>query len=502
MSHSPFTSFLSFANRRLGKFAKMFPNLCSWTLPKGENAQDYFTRLVVSDFLFTSDGEDIQNECIPAGYTYFGQFLSHDISFDPTSVGERQNDPESIWNYRSPAIDLDSIYGGGPLLSPFLYKADRASFQLQSILPTKGDMLFFWDFQRTEVGKMAITPDPRNDDNILVSQMAVAIKLLHNHFVLELKAQQKREDLFQKAREKTVQYYQWIILNDYLPKILKQGVLKTVLDKKAKHYRSARSFFWERWPAVFYRKGRLFQWSLFQKKTFSFCSYIPVEFSAAAFRFGHSQVANNYIFNQSLKEQPLPVMSKPGDSRIRPLVDWRFFFGELSNGNLSDKINARFSNTFKQAVFHNQGRSVKLPMLDFLRGWSLQLPSGQRIAQKLNIEPMNATQWSKLDTQFANFLGNDFEKNQFKNSTPLWYYILAEAQALEEGARLGTVGSHIVAETIVGILYSDPHSYLNCNPGWMPEKVAKDTNAGFTIIDLLKLAGVYEGAIAPELQHP
>ena len=62
---------------------------------------------------------DLDNPDIPAGYTYFGQFVDHDITFDPASSLERENDPDALTNFRSPRFDLDSVYGSGPEDEPF-----------------------------------------------------------------------------------------------------------------------------------------------------------------------------------------------------------------------------------------------------------------------------------------------------------------------------------------------------------------------------------------------
>src|SRR5712691_2777689 len=61
---------------------------------------------------------------LPAGYTYFGQFVDHDITFDPVSSLTRQNDPNALVDFRTPKFDLDSLYGRGPADQPYLYEGD------------------------------------------------------------------------------------------------------------------------------------------------------------------------------------------------------------------------------------------------------------------------------------------------------------------------------------------------------------------------------------------
>ena len=64
---------------------------------------------------------DAGDSSVAAVYTYFGQFVDHDITFDPVSSLERLNDPDALVNFRTPRFDLDSVYGRGPLDEPFLY---------------------------------------------------------------------------------------------------------------------------------------------------------------------------------------------------------------------------------------------------------------------------------------------------------------------------------------------------------------------------------------------
>ena len=66
-------------------------------------------------------GSNPNNPDIPLGFGFFGQFVDHDITLDTTSSFERQNDPEGISNFRTPALELDNVYGSGPSVDPWLY---------------------------------------------------------------------------------------------------------------------------------------------------------------------------------------------------------------------------------------------------------------------------------------------------------------------------------------------------------------------------------------------
>ncbi len=74
--------------------------------------------------------EVTDNPKIPAGYTYLGQFLDHDMTFDPTSELDRINDPAALENFRNPRFDLDSLYGSGPADEPFQYDKGEQDIKL------------------------------------------------------------------------------------------------------------------------------------------------------------------------------------------------------------------------------------------------------------------------------------------------------------------------------------------------------------------------------------
>src|SRR3954447_18385835 len=108
------------------------------------------------------------NPRIPAGYTYFGQFVDHDITFDPLSELSKFNDPDALTSFRTPRFDLDSLYGAGPSGSPFLYEFKQADRRGVRLLEGRnsGDTFERRDLQRNAQGR-AIIPDPRNDENII-----------------------------------------------------------------------------------------------------------------------------------------------------------------------------------------------------------------------------------------------------------------------------------------------------------------------------------------------
>ena len=109
------------------------------------------------------------------------------------------------------------------------------------------------------------------------------------------------------------------------------------------------------------------------------------------------------------------------------------------------------------------------------------LPSGQRIASEMGIPPLSNTDLAELQAIRPSFV----------ESTPLFYYILKEAELREDGLRLGPVGARIVAEVFIGLLQLDLDSYLNAQPNWVPTLPTHDgTPESFRMIDFLTFAGV------------
>jgi len=118
---------------------------------------------------------------------------------------------------------------------------------------------------------------------------------------------------------------------------------------------------------------------------------------------------------------------------------------------------------------------------NLLRCLTWLLPSGQSIANAMGLPSLGNAELAELQTIRPSFV----------TSTPLFYYILKEAQLREDGLRLGPVGAHIVAEVFIGLLQLDPDSYLTVQPNWLPTLPTHDGTAqSFRMIDFLTFAGV------------
>ena len=225
---------------------------------------------------------ELDNPTIPAGYTYFGQFVDHDLTFDPVSSLDRQNDPDALTNFRSPRFDLDSVYGRGPADDAFLY--DKTSGRVKLLIGRHDNE----DDLPRNVQDTALIGDPRNDENIFVSQLQLTMLKFHNAVVELVESDPTlrigSENTFEAAQRIVRWHYQWIVVHDFLRRTVGAETYGEVFDESGSLPRVNRRFYqWKNDP------------------------YMPVEFSVAAYRFGHSQVRGRYKLNTLVG--PLPTFT-------------------------------------------------------------------------------------------------------------------------------------------------------------------------------------------------
>jgi hypothetical protein len=419
-------------------------------------------RLITNPELSPNNRDNIVTN-MTAGTTFVGQFLDHDITFDASSPLGVPTAPESSTNSRTPALDLDSVYGGGPVTSPQLYQSDRIKLRIES-----GGR--FEDVPRNANGT-AIIGDPRNDENAIISGLQCAFILAHNRAV-DLVASQgvPITQRFAAARRLITWHWQWIILHEFLPQVVGQTMVNNIMSGGRRWYRP------EPGPA-----------------------FIPVEFQGAAYRFGHSLVRPSYrlnlagnadgtaffgfIFDPAGEGQADPVDLRGGRRAPRRFVGWQTFFdfggSQTTNVRPNKRIDTRISTplfNLPLATIGNGQPPTSLAQRNLLRHLTWGIPAGQRIAQVMG-NPM-------LHLQELADYGVALE-----NQTPLWYYVLAEAQQLTDGLTLGPTGGRIVGEVIIGLVQLDPNSYLRVQPTWRPTLPAQ-TAGTFKMTDLLRWARV------------
>ena len=415
----------------------------------------------------TGQPNTARDSTTPAGYTYLGQFIDHDITFDrdtPLSQTGTVN-PEDITNFRTPALDLDSVYGGGPSEDPQLFNPDGKTLRIGNTSGIGGLGVFPNDLPRD--GTAAVIGDPRNDENLAVAQTHLAFLKFHNAKVDELAGAS-----FEEVRKEVVLHYQAIVLTDFLPRVLDSIVLQDVVDNGRRFYTDDKR------------------------------DCMPVEFSVAAYRMGHSMVRPSYEWNRIFNSSGPSGMATfaqifefsggsgsrgTGDPPFRGLptlpsnwiVDWRRMYD--MTGTPHPQLNfARFLDAqlaldlktlpeFQQMIPQPPAPLLSLATRNLLRGRLVALPTGQEVAVAMGLTPLSPT---AILNGAPNHQVQILRDHGFDEATPLWYYILREAMVQAGGNHLGAVGSRIVAETLVGLIERSPTNVRAERPGFtfsMPE---------------------------------
>jgi heme peroxidase len=467
--------------------------------------------------------DDEENAGTSAGYTYLGQFIDHDITFDPASSLQQLNDPDALVDYRTPRLDLDSLYGRGPDDQPYMY--DGKKFRLGRFLTENGkvtkvrDLPRYNDISDPSAARRALIGDKRNDENVIVSQLHAAMLQFHNKLV-----EQDPSATFRDIQQQVQWHYQWIVVNDFLMKICGEKVVHDILP-----YLKKKGPTWENPPHLAFYKYRQ-------------DAFMPVEFSVAAYRFGHSMVRPIYRLNTQLSGGTDPNQATKEEIargiagrffifagvQRRGLngfdefpeqwaIDWSLFFdingsgkkGGIHRAQPAYKIDTslvnplgflpEFSKPAQQAGGDLTIKALQSKALDpvmdpanlaqrnLLRAMAMGLPSGQDVARAMGVKPV-----AEENLRVGKAVVDDWESNPtlvsldgtFEDNAPLWYYILAETQyewflraktkggkGNEEPLHLGTVGARIVAETLIGMLLADGHSYLCQAPNWQPKNI-------------------------------
>jgi len=463
--------------------------------------------------------DDEENAGIPAGFTYLGQFIDHDITFDPASSLQKQNDPDNLVDFRTPRLDLDSLYGRGPDDQPYMYSGKK--FRLGRVLtelskPSKArDLPRFIDANDPAAAKRALIGDKRNDENVIVSQLHSAFLQFHNKLV-----DQDPSADFAQIQRRVRWHYQWIVINEFLVKLCGRQTVHDILPHLGRN-----EPIWKNEPRLaFYRPRH--------------DAFMPIEFAAAAYRIGHSMVRPIYRLNGELNGGDNPLQATPDEVRrglagrffvfagvqrrglngfdefpAQWAIDWSLFFDIDGSGTRKGKqrvqpaykIDASLVNPLgflpefstvaagvppltiaklQAPPKDPQNDPANLAQRNLLRGLAMGLPSGQDVARAMGLEPIAddhlrvgkavLAEWDTTPTAAS-------IDPSFAGKTPLWLYVLAEAhhhwrtRAKAPGGKgdaeplaLGPVGARIVAETLIGLLWSDGNSYLRQAPNWSP----------------------------------
>jgi hypothetical protein len=499
-----------------GRFGRMFRSLpaATYGATDAQSRTNLMTlgKEMTSSFDAPKDGFDGEESGIPALYTYFGQFIDHDITFDPMTTLIQHSDPDALTDFRTPALDLDNVYGRGPSDQPYMYDDSGIKFLLGTPLDNGAP-----DLARNNAKPArALIGDPRNDENSIVSQFQALMLRFHNRVVDD------NQGLDFPSLQKIVRWhYQWVIVNDFLPRIVSAPVLAALKTDGQYAKKNLEFFHWKNDP------------------------FMPVEFSVAAYRLGHSMIRPGYRLNDDdstlLPIFPIlpntidgiPAGISPGLTGFQAMatnrgIDWGRFIdlaGDVrAYGDDPDKVTPANAAMKKRLQFaYRIDTSVvtplsvlpsavasdpppSLPQRNLLRGFELGLPTGQSVAKAMGVKPLEDHEiiiGKAVDAPSGDdVVGKLSDLPQlaaFSQNCPLWTYILAEAANTRTAVpipvtpamkintpQLGPVGGRIVAEVFLGMLFGDNDSFLTADPAWVPTigKVGKN----FALRDIVAYA--------------
>jgi hypothetical protein len=405
-------------------YARMFPELPSF------QAEEQFLYALgrAGGLCDCGDIEDSAESLgdAAAGWPIFGQFVAHDITADRSTL-RAHADTAELHNARSPQLNLETLYGDGPTGHPFLFQRDDPA---KFLLGLDGA-----DLQRNREGT-AIIGDPRNDSHMLMSQLHLAMLKAHNAFVDEARlAGMVNDRVFEEAARLLRWHYQWVILHEFLPTLVGPALAEEVLREGPQWFHPGHG------------------------------AFIPLEFADAAYRYGHSQIRHRYRLN--LQTDPVPLFPDLLGFRAVPrqhVIDWALFFDAPGTtfAQRSKKIDGKLVQALIELPVAVTGECEieayhSLAVRDLQRGQAVGLPSGEALARYLGAAALTAEQVGVASTGWS-------------GETPLWYYILREADVFTGGHRLGPVGGRIVTEVLVGLIDADAKSFRRTQREWRPQK--------------------------------
>jgi nucleoid-associated protein YgaU len=434
---------------------------------------------------------------VPAIYTYFGQFVDHDITFEKTSLStQKLVDPalvplplarirDELKNTRTASLELDSLYDAPARRDP----ANQSKMRIGKVTKLNGTAVPFRrppgkgddnDLFREgpkpgdpEHDRAALIGDPRNDENLIVSQLHLAFLKAHNRLVDQGRT-------FEEARRLLRQHYQHIVLHDFLKQIADPAIVDQVITGGNRFYDAMDEPF-----------------------------FLPLEFTVAAFRFGHTMIRETYDYNLNFPDATLDLLftftafsgQLGGDARTLPdnwIIQWERFIAPGGGKNKARKFDTKLSPGLFQlqtltGEIEQPADAANLAVRNLLRGYALRMPTGQAMATRLGLPVLTAAQLEAAAASERQ--AHVLKTSGFLERTPLWYYLLAESR--HHGAqRLGPVGGTLVAEVLVGLVRRSTDSIL-ATPGWVPSLPSAKPGR-FELADLLRFAKVVGGGAAPK----
>jgi hypothetical protein len=451
-----------------GRFTVLFPHLCPAAFDPADLrllADEMTSRRERKPAAGTGPNPE-EDPAIPAAYTYLGQFADHDITYDPTSSLRESLDRaqiEKLADFRTPRFDLDNLYGRGPADQPYMYAPDGIRMLPGKPLSGNPDDPHAFQVPRGPNDR-ALIGDPRNDENRIVSQLHAIFLRFHNRVADEL----GNGASFAEVREQVRWHYQLMLVTDFL---------RAIIDSET--YGRVFGDLYHPLPGITKLRGGL--------------RLMPVEFSVAAYRFGHSMIRSEYRLNADV-ERPI-FLSRNSDATadlggFRPIpdgwaIDWNLFIGlsdpVVRRPQHAFKIDTSLASPLRRLPAEIAADPSMLALRNLERGNTFGLPSGQDVARALGVDPIpdDKLMIGKAAAGARRRPLADIAPG-FAGKAPLWTYILSEAQVTswdkadpamprdDIPIKLGPVGSEIIADVFAALLIGDNTSYLYADHPFRP----------------------------------
>ena len=458
---------------------------------------------------------------IPAGFTYLGQFTDHDLTMDKTAVQLGQDVTiDELLQGRSPALDLDSLYGRGPDKDPQFYASDLVRLKTGTTVgvgfppnnPVANTDQDGFDLPRVGAGstkaarRTANIPDVRNDENLAVAQTHLMFIRFHNSAVGKLADQGTPSALlFPVTRAEVVKHYQWLLRTDFLPRVVDAAIVDDVFANGRRFFEVSQGYDEDPYAYAAVGDPHIQPGDM---------PTMPVEFSVAAYRLGHSMVRGAYqwnkVFNANgpggiaslhllfqfsgtsgiLSPGPLNIDDPEAGTFERLPSNWIADFRRLydfneagrpdlavpaDDFNIAKRIDTLLVNPLHDLPLGSfggrgkipaaTGRALNLAFRNLTRAGMVRLASGQQMAERFGMQALSTDQIVN-GAGGATFDGlTDDQKNFLGEHTPLWVYVLREAEL--NGGRLTGVGGRIVTEVFHRAMEGSSTSIVR-DPLWRP----------------------------------
>lgn len=500
--------------------------------------------------------EDQPDAVLAPIFTYLGQFIDHDITLNTDSDNEASiiGDPNellrqprglivaNVANGRDGTLALDSLYGGAPnqtaagrRLQQALRDGPRMRLgpvapvgvapdlpqDRRADLPRIGSLLSDGVIAAQDLppelrpanpqdpkNARAFVGDGRNDENLIIAQLQVAFLRFHNAVVDRILAESVQrpndEEVFRLARQQVIWTYQWLVVNEFLPAICPPAVVDAAIRDGAPVYQALAN--------------------RFQQHGIDGVAPMPLEFSVAAFRYGHTMVRDAYDYNLTFGRSDFDVDDANPPASLRQLfeftgkgamggfglqilpqnwiIEWRRFVSDrpLFRDRLARAIDTNLAPNLFDLVNEDQGVFRNLALRNLRRGYNMNIASGQAVLAELKRLRRPLPRVIQRGELTRGPTGRALRDAGLADETPLWFYVLKEAEETQRGARLGAVGGTLVAETLLGLIMNDGDSYWR-RPGsgpdgrWHPRDGVQPLGRPVvSIARLLESAGVLERA--------